>query len=199
MTDEQTMIEEHLRVPVCGRYDVVVAGAGPAGVAAAIAAARAGAKTLLLETAGCLGGVWTAGILAWVFDFDKDGITREITAELARRGARIAVSEGRYTYDIEEMKLLLEEMCLEAGVEIQLHTRVVAAVKEGRRLRGVVSESKSGRQVWVADCFIDATGDGDLGALAGCGFDYGYRNADEVQPMTYMALVTVPDPEAIRS
>lgn len=198
MTNGQ-YIDESLKVPVCGNYDVVISGGGPAGVSAAIASARAGAKTLLLEVASCLGGVWTAGILAWVFDFDQDGFTRELTAELQRRGAKLGNNVKNYTYDIEEMKLLLEEKCLEAGVDIQLHTRVVAAVKDSsNHLRAVVSESKSGRQVWMADAFVDATGDGDLGALAGCGFDYGFHSPEETQPMTFMSLVAVNDPEALK-
>ncbi|RAU95720.1 FAD-dependent oxidoreductase [Paenibacillus sp. YN15] len=193
-------MNENLKVPVCGSYDVVVAGGGPAGVSAAITAARAGARTLLLEVAGCLGGVWTAGMLTWLFEFDKDGFTRELTAELAKRGAKIGNNQDRYSYDVEEMKLLLEELCAAAGVDIQLHTRVVAAVKEGkRRLKGVVTESKSGRQVWLGKVFIDATGDGDLGFLSGCGFDYGYHSPQETQPMTFMSLVQVNDPEALKA
>ncbi|MDF2924907.1 MAG: tricarballylate dehydrogenase [Paenibacillaceae bacterium] len=199
MNQEREWVEQQLSVPVCGSYDVVIAGGGPAGVSAAISAARTGAKTLLLEVAGCLGGVWTAGMLTWLFDFDQDGFTRELTAELEKRGARIGSNPDKYTYDIEEMKLLLEELCLEAGVEIQLHTRVVSAVKDGsNRLRAVVSESKSGRQAWTASAFIDATGDGDLGALAGCGFDYGYHTPEEIQPMTFMALVSVANPEELK-
>ncbi|MDF2923741.1 MAG: FAD-dependent oxidoreductase [Paenibacillaceae bacterium] len=197
--DKDGYVNENLRVPVCGDYDVIVCGGGPAGTAAAIASARTGARTLLLETAGCLGGVWTAGQLAWVFDFDKAGFTRELRGELERRHAKVGVRKNNFTYDIEEMKLLLEEKCLEAGVEVQLHTRAAAALKDGtNRLRGVFSESKSGRQVWTAKAFVDATGDGDLGALAGCGFDYGYHSSDEVQPMTFMALVTVRDVAALQ-
>lgn len=192
-------IHQQLAVQVCGNYDVIVAGGGPAGTAAAIAAARAGARTLLLEVAGCLGGVWTAGQLAWMFDFDQAGFTRELSSELARRGLKIGDNPDKFTYDIEGMKLLLEELCLEAGVELQLHTRVVSAVKDSsRRLRAVVSESKSGRQAWTAAIFIDATGDGDLGALSGCGFDYGFHSPDEVQPMTFMSLVSVTDPEPVK-
>ena len=192
-------IDEQLQTPVGAPYDVVVSGAGPAGIAAALAAARTGAKTLLLEVAGCLGGVWTAGLLSWVFDFDQDGITREITRELERRGAKVGDHQAQYVYHIEEMKLLLEELCRDAGVDIRLHTRVVAAVKDGRnRLRAVVSESKSGRQAWTAKAFIDTTGDGDLGALSGCGFDFGYRTPSEIQPMTFMSLVNVKDAAAMK-
>jgi hypothetical protein len=96
------------------------------------------------------------------------------------------------------MKLLLEEMCADAGVTVQLHTRVVAATKDGgNRLRSVLTESKSGRQAWTAKVFIDCTGDGDLGALAGCGFDYGLEGTGETQPMTFMALVNVRSADAL--
>ena len=71
------------------------------------------------------------------------------------------------------MKLLLEELCVEAGVKFQFHTRVAAAYRDGRRLTTIVTESKSGRQAWRAPVFIDTTGDGDLGALAGCAFEIG--------------------------
>jgi hypothetical protein len=109
---------------------------GPAGVAAAIAAARAGARTRLIEIHGCLGGTWTAGQLAWIWDIDKPGLARELTDELERRDARISADPGHYTYDIEALKLLLEELCLAAGVQVRFFTRVVAAVcDDDRRLR----------------------------------------------------------------
>ena len=70
----QRTISERLETPVAGEYDVVVAGAGPAGVPAALAAARNGARTLLVDSASCLGSTWTAGLLTWIFDFERSGI-----------------------------------------------------------------------------------------------------------------------------
>lgn len=191
-------ITETRETPVGGAFDVIVAGAGPAGVAAAISAARAGARTALFEVAGCLGGVWTAGLLTWIFDFDKEGITAEIRERLERMGARVGTNKKNFVYDVEKMKLLLEEMCVEANVYVQLHTRVVASVREGRRLTAIVTESKSGRQAWSASAFVDATGDGDLAALSGCGFDYGHEESGQTQPMTFMALVNLPDVDALK-
>lgn len=199
MTTPATYHEPARELPVAQEADVVVCGAGPAGVAAAIAAARAGAHTCLIEVHGCLGGVWTAGQLAWVFDMEKSGLASEITQSLDRRGARIGENRERYAYDIEAMKLLLEQLCTEAGVGVRLHTRVAAAACDpARRLRTVVTESKSGREAWRGKVFVDATGDGDLAAQAGCGFDAGHPDTGQVQPMTYMALVTVARAEAVK-
>ena len=184
------------QVPVADECDVLVAGGGPAGIAAALAAARNGAKTRLIEANGCLGGIWTAGLLAWMFEMDQPGIPREITQRLERRKARIGSDPNRYTYDIEEMKILLQEMCEESGVEFQLHTRVTGVIMRNGTVSAVVTESKSGRQAWTAVNFVDASGDGDLAALAGCGFDIGRTPSGECQPMTYMALVSVRDAQA---
>ena len=75
-------------VPVAGEFDVIVAGSGPAGVSAALRAARAGARTLLLEQGGCLGGMWTAGLLGWIHDHSgKSGLVAQLKRELLRRGA----------------------------------------------------------------------------------------------------------------
>ncbi len=186
------------RIRIADDCDVLVAGGGPAGISAAIAAARSGAKTRLIEVNGCLGGVWTAGLLSWMFEMDQPVIAQEITRRLERRGARIGNDPNSYTYDIEEMKLLLEEMCEEAGVEFQLHTRVTDAVIREGVIRAIVTESKSGKEGWAAVNFIDASGDGDLASLAGCGFDMGKGPSEACQPMTYMALVTVRDANTLR-
>ncbi len=199
-TDSPSVFAEPVRqLQVMDDCDVIVCGGGPAGFSAAIAAARAGARTRLFEVNGCLGGVWTAGLLTYVFDFDKPGLSHELTKRLDERDARVGKNIRRYVYHVEEMKCLLEEMVMQENIKTQLHTRVVAAYKnDANRLTTIVTESKSGRQAWKADVFIDATGDGDLGALAGCDWQFGRTKECPCQPMTMNALVTVPDVEKIK-
>ncbi|MFM2166537.1 MAG: hypothetical protein RIS79_908, partial [Verrucomicrobiota bacterium] len=174
-----------------------VCGAGPAGITAAITAARAGAKVRVFEWRGCLGGVWTAGLLGYLLDFDKPGFNQELLKRLDERDMRRGTSLKSICYEPEGMKVLLEEMFVEAGVNFQLHTRVSAAYREGKRLTTIVTESKSGRQAWRAPVFIDTTGDGDLGALAGCAFEYGESDSCPCQPMSLNALLVCQDAEAL--
>jgi len=174
-----------------GEYDVIVAGGGPAGIAAAVSAARAGKRTMLIEMHGCLGGIWTAGLVGLCLDFDKRGLTREIADRLDVLGARKLKDYDTFSYEPEYMKLVCEELCREAGVRIRLGTMVVAAVREGRDITAVVTESKSGRETWRARAFVDATGDGDLAARAGCGFDMGIGAGGTGQPASLLALVLV--------
>ena len=196
-----TYREPERDVPIVERADVVVCGAGPAGIAAAIAAARTGANTHLLETHGCLGGIWTAGMMSRILDDgNKSGLMRQIISNLHRRTAKYGheLSGGQLVYDVEDTKLLLEEMCIKAGVKVQLHTRVVAAAKDSaNRVALAVTESKSGRQGWASQVFVDATGDGDLAAYAGCGFDYGRPADDLTQPMSLIILLTGIDFERV--
>lgn len=186
-------------------FDIIVAGGGPAGISAAVAAARAGRRVLLLERQGCLGGVWTAGLLSYVFDFDKSEIGWEIIRRLDALGARRCDKTDAYppdrdwVYEPEYMKFVCEEMCREAGVKVLLGSPVVAAARDasGRNVASVATESKSGRRDWAAAAFIDCTGDGDLAALAGCGFDYGHPGLPHGQPATLNALVAVDDGDAL--
>ena len=190
--------------------DVIVCGAGPAGVSAAIAAARAGSKVRLFEAHGALGGVWTNSLLGYLIDFDKPGFNQELVRKLSVRDA--ISGEKRWqpgkaftgpiqglAYHPEEMKLLLEELCLEAGVKVQYHTRVTAAYKQGRKLNTIVTESKSGRQAWRAPVFVDTTGDGDLGALAGCEFEIGIEKECPCQPLSLNCLILVKDVTQLRN
>ncbi|MCY2988724.1 MAG: FAD-dependent oxidoreductase [Planctomycetota bacterium] len=190
-------LEPACELPLHKDADVIVCGGGPAGVAAAIAAARAGVRTRLFEVHGCLGGVWTAGLLTYIFDFDKPGLTRELTQQLDERDARRHKNPSRFVYEPETLKVLLEELCDAAGVRTQLHTRVAAAHREGNRLTTIVTESKSGREAWRARVFIDATGDGDLGAQAGCEWEIGQGHDCPCQPLTLNALAVVRDHAAL--
>lgn len=87
-------IQENARkTPVRGTFDVIVAGSGPSGVCAALRAARSGAKTMLIEQNGCLGGMWTAGLLGWMIDHDKpeSSLLKDLKAELRKRSDRKSV------------------------------------------------------------------------------------------------------------
>ena len=192
--------EEQRDIPVVGRSDVLICGGGPAGVAAALAAARAGAKVQLIEVAGCLGGVWTAGLLTKVLDTEnKTGIMEELLTEFAERGSAIAKHWNGTVYDPEIAKVVLEELLVEAGVRIRLHTRLVGAItNQMNQMVAVLTESKSGREAWVADRFVDCTGDGDLAAQAGCKFEVGIGADCTCQPMSMLALLTGVDPDTIQ-
>ena len=192
VSDDGRVFQESARnIPIAESCDVVVCGGGPAGFAAALASARSGAKTRLLEVNGCVGGVWTAGALSLIIDSKgKPGIMAELRAKLERRQTGHWIGSS-IVYDPESMKLMLEEMLLEAGVDLRYHTRVVgAAVDRDKRLTTVLTESKSGREAWIAKSYIDCTGDGDLAAQAGCEYDLGHPVTHALQPMSLMALFT---------
>ena len=196
--DGKSFTEPAQSLPLVGDADVIVCGAGPAGVSAAINAARAGASVRLFETHGCLGGVWTAGLLGYLLDFNKPGFNQELMQRLRARDAIRGKGLNALCYEPEPMKLLLEELCLTAGVKFQLHTRVAAAYREGDRLTTIITESKSGRQAWRAPVFIDASGDGDLGAQAGCEFEIGEAHDCPCQPMSMDALLVVKEAAALK-
>lgn len=182
--------------------DVIVCGAGPAGIAAALGSARQGARTTLIEAHGCIGGVWTSGSLSLILDSDnKNGIMEEILERLRALGGMGVTDSGKRSniYDSERMKFLLEQMAMEAGIHIRLHTRVVSAETnpEGR-MTHVITESKSGREAWKAKIFVDATGDGDLAAQAGCSFAIGRPENGQTQPMSLMAILTGLPPQTVQ-
>ncbi len=183
-------------LPVRGEYDVVVAGGGAAGFVAAVAAARAGARTLLIERYGFLGGTATAAMMVEfgsIHDGGRvivGGIPHEFMHRLAQHnGAVIHDPAHNMIFDPESMIAVCQQMAVEAGVELLLHAWVAVPVMQASGVRGVVIESKSGRQAVEAQVVIDCTGDGDVAAAAGAAYNIGRDGDRALQPVTLEVLV----------
>ena len=183
------VINETLSTPVLGEYDAVVVGAGPAGCGAALALGRSGMKTLLIEKFNCPGGAWTTGFMNPFFDFErKTGIVGELVSELKEIGQFGGFWDKSFHY--EYMKLILERKLKEANVEVLYNTTFSRTLVEDKRVSGVVAENIGGRFAVLAKYIVDATGDGNVAASAGCLFDLGVDgDFRECQAMTLMFLV----------
>lgn len=185
-SESKMVVEAPRRTPVVADVDVLVIGGGPTGVGAALAAAREGARTLLVERHGMLGGVWTAGILNPFFDFHRKGwIVAELIEQL-KQASVFRAWKFSWTFDTEAMRLLLETLFAKAGVECWYYSFAADTIVEGDRVRGVVVESKSGREAILAKTVIDCTGDGDVAARAGVAYQLGRAPDSACQPMTLM-------------
>ena len=160
--------------PVIAETEVLVVGSGPGGLAAAISAARAGVKTMLVERYGCFGGVITqVGVnsIAWyrysgTTDIEGIGIEFEKRAGEMNQGQN-SPFENSVLIDTELFKPLADKMVLEAQVEPLLHSIAVDSILDGNTIKGIITESKSGRGAILAERVIDATGDADIGFLSG--------------------------------
>ena len=190
--NEQIVIKEDVRKYPSREFDVVVAGGGTAGVVAAIASARNGAKTALLEGKGYAGGTVVEGgtALHSFFNLWKPfpgvekrqvvkGIAQEIIDRLLIIGGTTGHGDvtGKIDYDCvctaidtELYKLVVLEMLSEAGVSVFTNTLVAGAVKKGSSIEGVIAQSRLGRELFQGKCFIDSTAYGDLSAYAGAEF-----------------------------
>ncbi|MBQ8578435.1 MAG: FAD-dependent oxidoreductase [Clostridia bacterium] len=170
-------------------YDLIIVGGGQTGVAASVAASRQGLSVLLLEQDGSLGGAMSN---SFVFPFMRysyweDGGWKNLSAgifkEMVERHKTIGGC-SKYGWQPEIFKIVLDDLITEAGVDILFHTRVVNVVMDGRELKSVIAASKSGTLDIRAKFFIDASGDGEVMALAGCAYQLGREEDHLCQPMT---------------
>ncbi len=203
--------------------DVVVVGGGPAGFCAAIAAARNGAKTILVEQGGCCGGMATRGLVGpFMTCYDKDGqqmiirgLFEEVVDRLVEKGGAIHPSQVRkktaYTSWIETghdhvtpfcpevLKRVMDDMLLEAGVEVLYHTTYVQPISRNATMAGIAVYSKSGFEAIGAKVVIDCSGDGDVAAHAGVPFEMGNEKLRLIQPSTTFFRICDVDAEKMEA
>ena len=168
-------------------YDVVVAGAGPAGIAAALEASRSGVKVALIERYGCVGGNLTQGYVGPIMGGICAGTIGEEIED------SVCVQRG-ICPDFEKAKIELIKKLYEAGVDVYLQTLVTGVEKNGECIKAVHTLGKFGPMDFGANVFIDATGDGDLSVLAGCPWEFGRSGDKLVQPVTLMFIIDGVDP-----
>lgn len=186
--------------------DVLVVGGGPAGVCAAIASARMGMKTILVEEGGFCGGMATRGLVGpFMTCYDADGeemiirgLFEEIVERMVEKGfaihpskvlggtaftSWIKVGHDHVTpFEAEGLKLILDEMLMEAGVQPLYHTTFIQPVMQENRITGAILSSKSGMEYVHAQVVIDATGDGDVAVRCGAVYEMGNEELGLVQP-----------------
>ncbi len=190
-------------------FDLVVCGGGPAGTAAAIKAARNGLKVCLIEKYGFAGGMATAGLVnpflghkLWRSDgklyFLSSPVFAEIVEKMKACGAYGSLLLDN-AFDDEQLKFVLDEMLISAGVTVLYHTMLTGVQTEGRIVKDIEVFSKKGKEQISGRQFIDATGDGDLSAMAGCEFEYGRTGDHLAQPMTTSFRMGNIDKEALSS
>jgi len=185
-----------------GHYDVAVAGGGIAGVCAAVAAARNGVKVILIESAGCLGGTVTEGLMGNLCDYlnKNGGILQELRDFLDQRNMTCVQfgprtdENGKYypgrLLDVEGCKYFFDKICAEAGVKVLFHSRVCHADHTNGHIHSLLLCTECGNYSVSADVYIDATGNGSLAALVGCQWECGEPETGRPNPGSMQMMFT---------
>lgn len=185
-------------LPLDASWDIIVVGGGPAGCTAAAAAAREGARTLLIEATGCLGGMGTAGLVpAWCPFSDKRQIIYRGLAEKVFSRCKAGMPHIRgdaldwVAIDPELLKRIYDDLLADAGVTVQFNTQLCAVdCEEGGRVQTLIMSSKAGLTALRARVHVDCTGDADLAAWAGAEYLKGDEHSGELQPGTLCFILT---------
>ena len=200
MSPLTTIVEPARALPVYGEFDVVVVGGGPAGLAASASAARHGAKVLLVERYGFLGGMGTAGGVtnfAGLYGRKNGemrqvvhGVVDELLERLAAMGGLNAPQDGMQgrirvrSYDVSSLKCAADQLLVASGVQILFHAWAAAVLMQDQRIDALVVETKSGRMAIRAAQFIDCSGDADVAHFAGVPYDVGDGHGSGLYPTT---------------
>lgn len=214
MTSSQaTVLEPARHLPLHGEYDVVVIGGGPAGIAAAASAARRGARTLLVEAYGFLGGMGTVGGVtnfAGLYGRHQGemrqlvhGVVDDLLPRIAALGGLNQPQDGMQgrirvrSYDTSAYKCAADQMLLAAGVKLLFHAQAAAVLMDGARIAALVVETKSGRQAVRANVFVDCSGDADVAAFAGVPCAVGDGHGSGLFPSTMFRVGHVDATQAV--
>jgi len=194
-------------LPLDASYDVIVVGGGPAGTTAATAAAREGAKTLLIEATGCLGGMGTAGLVpAWCPFSDKEkiiyrGLALKVFEALKSQMPHVKKNDMDWVpIDAEALKVIYDDMVQEAGVTVLFNTTLCSVdMGENDEVKALIFSNKAGLTAYSAKVYIDCSGDADLAAWAGAKFFKGDEKTNELQPATHCFVLSNVDDYAYQN
>ena len=178
-------------------WDVIVIGGGPAGCTAAASAAREGAKTLIIEATGCLGGMGTSGLVpTWCPFSDKEkiiyrGLAQKILETCKQEMAHVKEKDTDWVpIDSEVLKRVYDDLVIESGAKVLFHSFVSAVDAEDGIISAIIVSNKEGLSAYRAKVYIDCTGDADIAAMAGAEFMMGDEESGELQPATHCFYLT---------